>query len=220
MNAEVDRDWSVARERAKMEYDRQFGEYKSGRERADKAPQQSFDNANKLRGDFNGLQPVKDYDKANAVFKSAVEASKGDTKASDINMVYAFATMMDPGSVVRDSETGMVYATQGASDRIKGLVAGLQGKSGLGVETKAALLKEMGSRYDSYRSAYDNIVTTFGGIAERNNVNKDDVIRPIAPVEWKNLNAGPPQIKSDDDYNALPSGSTFVGPDGKTRRKP
>jgi hypothetical protein len=27
-------------------------------------------------------------------------------------------------------------------------------------------------------------------------------------------------IQSDADYNALPSGATFVGPDGKTRRKP
>lgn len=32
--------------------------------------------------------------------------------------------------------------------------------------------------------------------------------------------AGPARIKSDADYNALPSGATFVGPDGKTRRKP
>lgn len=31
---------------------------------------------------------------------------------------------------------------------------------------------------------------------------------------------GPAKINSDAEYNALPSGATFVGPDGKTRRKP
>ena len=31
---------------------------------------------------------------------------------------------------------------------------------------------------------------------------------------------GPAQIKDDAGYNALPSGALFVGPDGKTRRKP
>lgn len=31
---------------------------------------------------------------------------------------------------------------------------------------------------------------------------------------------GPKQIATDADYNALPPGATFVGPDGKTRRKP
>lgn len=32
--------------------------------------------------------------------------------------------------------------------------------------------------------------------------------------------SGPAQITSDADYDALPSGTTFIGPDGKTRRKP
>jgi hypothetical protein len=31
---------------------------------------------------------------------------------------------------------------------------------------------------------------------------------------------GAARVNSDAEYNALPSGSTFVGPDGKTRRKP
>jgi hypothetical protein len=30
----------------------------------------------------------------------------------------------------------------------------------------------------------------------------------------------PATVKSDEDYNALPSGTVFVGPDGKQRRKP
>ncbi len=31
---------------------------------------------------------------------------------------------------------------------------------------------------------------------------------------------GPAQIKSDAEFNALPSGAEFIGPDGKHRRKP
>ena len=31
---------------------------------------------------------------------------------------------------------------------------------------------------------------------------------------------GPPRINSDAEYNALPSGTIFIGPDGKQRRKP
>lgn len=33
-------------------------------------------------------------------------------------------------------------------------------------------------------------------------------------------NGAPARISSDEEYNALPSGARFVGPDGKTRRKP
>lgn len=35
-----------------------------------------------------------------------------------------------------------------------------------------------------------------------------------------NAPAGPVQISSDEEYNALPSGSQFIGPDGQVRMKP
>lgn len=38
--------------------------------------------------------------------------------------------------------------------------------------------------------------------------------KPAAPTK------GPVKIASDADYNALPSGAEFIGPDGKKRRKP
>ena len=45
-----------------------------------------------------------------------------------------------------------------------------------------------------------------------------DYQRPNAPA--KPAGGQPARITGDADYNALPSGATFVGPDGKTRRKP
>lgn len=237
IDAELDRQWTVERDRAGRQYDQSQNEYQYQRRLADEAAasdkkrgdeQTKFrtEQAGKLRDDLNGLQSVKDYNKASTVFRSAVEASKQDTKAADINMVYAFATLMDPGSVVRDSETGMVYATQGASDRIKGLVAGLQGKSGLGKDTKAALLREMGGRYESYKLSYDNIAKTFRGIAERGGLNPEDVIIPVEPVDWKTPQepatptaGGIPQPKTREEYDRLPNGAQYTAPDGSLRTK-
>jgi hypothetical protein len=44
----------------------------------------------------------------------------------------------------------------------------------------------------------------------------------VAPGAEPGADGGgkPPRISSDDDYNALPSGATFIAPDGSTRRKP
>lgn len=47
--------------------------------------------------------------------------------------------------------------------------------------------------------------------------------RALQPSEEKETPAvagTSPTIRTDAEYNALPSGTTFVGPDGKTRRKP
>jgi hypothetical protein len=138
------------------------------------------------------------------VFRSAVDAAKQDAKASDLNMVYAFATLMDPGSVVRDSETGMVTATAGASDRIKGLINGLQGKSTLGTETKAALVREMHSRYSAYKTAHDDLSKTFGGITERSGGNPQNVVVPYPEVQYE-----PAPAKGGGASSGLPSASAI-----------
>lgn len=161
-------------------------------------PNQNITNEGKLRDDFNGLQPVKDYRKAATVFRSAVEASKVNSAAADLNMVYAFATMMDPGSVVRDQETGMVIATQNATDRIKSLVATVSGGSRLSPESKDALINEMGSRYQSYKTAHDQLADTFGGIAERSGVRKENVVIPFPEVGWK------PKLQGEGGGNPPP----------------
>lgn len=44
----------------------------------------------------------------------------------------------------------------------------------------------------------------------------DELLVPIAPTPTP----GVVQIHGDDDYEALPSGAVFIGPDGKRRRKP
>lgn len=52
---------------------------------------------------------------------------------------------------------------------------------------------------------------------------KDQGYRPspvkVAPAA-ANVDAAHAQVMNDNDYNALASGASFIGPDGKTRRKP
>lgn len=43
--------------------------------------------------------------------------------------------------------------------------------------------------------------------------------KPVAPSK-PSPSSAPSRVNSDADYNALPSGAVFIGPDGKQRRKP
>lgn len=179
--------------RTKMGYESQANDYHAVRDQQLKQPQDTIQNESKLREQFDQLQSVKDYRKAATVFRSAVDAAKTNTAAADLNMVYGFATLMDPGSVVRDSETGMVTATQNATDRVKALVASVSGGSRLSPESKAALVNEMGSRYESYKTAHDDMANTFKGIATRGQMNPDNAVVPYPPVDWKTKAAALPQ---------------------------
>lgn len=251
---DVDQAWLREREVANKRYEQKYEEFKHERKRGedetkrgDDERKEKFTNASKLRDDFNGLQPVKDYRKAATVFRSAVDAAATDSAAADLNMVYAFATLMDPGSVVRDSETGMVIATQSASDQIKALVARVSGGSRLSPESKSALIKQMGSRHDSYKAAHDHMADTYTGMAKRNGLNPEDVITSFPEVDASARRSGGdyaenapsqkeledfargdreapqgalPKIRGNADFERLKPGTLFIDPEGKTRRKP
>lgn len=70
----------------------------------------------------------------------------------------------------------------------------------------------VGEHADFYRSSGYNVPTD----TLRNAQVDTPAATPAAPAPP----AGHAKVASDADYAALPSGATFVGPDGKTRRKP
>jgi hypothetical protein len=43
---------------------------------------------------------------------------------------------------------------------------------------------------------------------------------PVRPSEVQPTSGAPTKVSSDEEYNALPSGSRFIGPDGQVRVKP
>lgn len=221
-------------ERAKFrtgqyEYDRKrAGEQATGEQkRSDEQTRLKTEDENKLRDDFDKAGPVKSYRVVVPMLESAKDAAKRPTRAADINLIYAFAKLMDPDSVVRESETGMVQASATVADRLQGLVGQLNGNPMLQPATRAKLIDELQSRFNALETSYKAHEEAYKGIADRRGHTFDNIripIRaegavaggPVAPTAA----GGTVTIKSDADYDALPSGATFVAPDGSTRRKP
>jgi hypothetical protein len=158
------------------------------------------DNENKMRDDFNGIKQVQDFRKADLVFQSAQKAAKTDSAAADLHLVYSFATIMDPGSVVRDQETGMIIATQNASDRIKAMVTAVTGGSRLSPESKKALIAEMGSRHAGYKESHDAFATAFEDMAKRRGLDPLNVVSRVVLEKAKE------EKKDDTIIDVLPSG--------------
>lgn len=138
---------------------------------------QSTEQANKLRDDFRQEPVVKSYRVVVPMLESAKDA--GPTRAGDLNLIYAFAKLMDPESVVRESETGMVVASGTVADRLAGLVGQLNGNATLQPETRANLLRELDSRFKAIEASYKEIENAYGEIADSNGVKRSHVILPI-----------------------------------------
>lgn len=135
----------------------------------------SAERVSDLRKEFNALPAVKAYDAVQPVLQSAREAASVDTGAADLNMIYAAAKIMDPTSVVRESETAMVIASGSPSERFLGQFNYVAGGGRLTAKARESLLAEIESRARGFESGYKATRKTYEGIADKGGLSKDEV---------------------------------------------
>lgn len=232
MDAELDRQWVVDRDRARMQFDQSQKQYETDAKKAGEGPQKAFENEGKMRDDYGREPAVKAYRVVVPMLESAKDAATRPTRAADLNLVYAFAKMMDPESVVRESETAGVVATASVADRLAGYIGQLNGQAMLSPETRQKLLAELNSRFGALKASNDEITRAYTDAAKSYGLNPDRIffnVRSGSSPQTPTAGAPPasqaspgqmPKITGNDDYAKLPSGTTFIAPDGTTRVKP
>jgi hypothetical protein len=141
-------------------------------------PRAPIELVTKLRTEVQGQQSYKRLAVAMPVYNSMVDAASSDDRAADLNLIYGFATIMDPDSVVRGEEMTMVKAIATLPDQIKSEVMSQMKETGrLSPTTRAALMKQAHSRVSSYRGTFDQIIDKqYGGLVDRYRMNRADVL--------------------------------------------
>jgi len=172
LQQEVDRDWNVARDRAKMQFEQETHAFREGQ----KAPQQRVENAGKLRDDFQASPIVKSYREVQPIMASMDEALRRPTKAADLNLIYGLGKIMDPNSVVREGELALAKSTGTLGDELKSLYSKVNGGSGMSQETREKLVREARSRFGQLQTQYDSYKGQFKQVAERGGLDPRDVI--------------------------------------------
>jgi hypothetical protein len=164
-----------------------------------------------LRKEFYARPEVKNFNEAMPVLAAAKKAP--DTPQGDLALVYGVGKVLDPNSVVREGEMGLVLKSGSIMERLMGSARVNFGKGRLTPEVRQRLTDMLEQRVGEYKGQYDNARASYEGIAKQRGYDSSQIFTEIG-------GGGVPRIQSDADYAALPSGATFVGPDGKTRRKP
>jgi hypothetical protein len=151
---------------------------------AEEAMPASGDSVSKLRNEVQGLPSYKNIAQAAPVYKSMLEAAGRDTRAADVNMIYGMAKIMDPGSVVRESEMTVAQAIATLPQQLQATVQSqLQSSGRLTPEVREAIMQEAHSRIGSYQSMFDQDISMYRGIAQRGRMNEADVLPSFGPYE-------------------------------------
>jgi hypothetical protein len=168
---------------------------------AAQAPSKAMEAAGKLRDDFNGQQVVKNYKESVPIFNSMQESLARDTPASDLNLVYGIAKLMDPASVVREGETKMAVQTGSPAEQFVGLFNYVAGGARLTPEMRAKLFEEAQSRVGQHIGAYNEVAGQFTDIAKRNNIDPRDVIIGLKAPEMRANETPKPSVPGAPSIN-------------------
>jgi len=156
----------------------------------------SSEETSKLRNEIQGLPSYKNVAQAAPVYKSMLEAAGRDTRAADVNMIYGMAKIMDPGSVVRESEMSVAQAIATLPQQLQAAIKSQMTESGrLTPELRMAIMQEARSRITAYQGMFDQDATMYRGIAQRNRMNEADVLPSFGPFdEFRPSASGKPVV--------------------------
>lgn len=164
----------------------------------------NFERADKLRADYEALPSVKSYTQALPVFGAGLQ-SKADA-AGDLNLIYAYAKVMDPNSVVREGEQASVA---GGDTWINAKTAQLQKQLGQGgtfkPEYRKRLREEMAGRMGEMNQSFIADRVRYKGISDRYGVNPQDVVGEHPGARFQEVSERVLGRKQQQlDYNGMP----------------
>jgi hypothetical protein len=170
-----------------------------------------------LRKEFESLDSVKRYQK---VLPTVVGiANAPDTPAGDLAMVYGAAKVLDPDSAVKEGEFQTVLNAKSPMETVIGGVRFYTtGKGRLTPQSRDEIEQMLESQVRQYKSAYDRDYERYSGYGIDQGVESEKIVGTRFDSAF--TDRGVQKIQSDAEYAKLPSGATFIGPDGKKRRKP
>ena len=86
-------------------------------------PQDQFGNEKDLYAQYAGSDPVKMYETVKSGYERVRQSAALQTGAGDMGLIYGYMKMLDPGSVVRESEFATAAQAGSYGEQIQGMVS-------------------------------------------------------------------------------------------------
>lgn len=189
-------------------------------------PKETFKNERDLRNDFQGLPTTKAFREVQTSYDQIRYALNNPSAANDLTAATKFMKLLDPGSVVRESELGMAMAATGQFDRMSNYYNMLKTGQKLTPSQRIDFYNSANGLYKAATDRYNQSATEYRTLAQDYELNPDRIAKPAAVENaakpaGKAKSAGtfkdPIRVTNDADYNNVPKGKYYKAPDGTTR---
>jgi hypothetical protein len=153
--------------------------------------QHGFDNALKLRSDFRAEPIYKGFEETKAAKLQIDQAAKMASPAGDLAAATKVMKILDPGSVVRESELGMAMAATGVEDRVKNYANMVITGQKLTPAQRKDFVDLSDKLYNAAAGQFNQKRGEYAGIAERNKLDVEAAVGAPADVKKTKLRWNP-----------------------------
>jgi hypothetical protein len=136
-----------------------------------------FEDANKLRKEFNALS--KDYKSVRDSYNRVVASGQEPSAAGDLALIFNYMKILDPGSVVRESEFAQAAATGSFGERLKAAGQRLIRGERLSDDMRADFINRAKVLYDKQNTTQRALVDKYSVLASKRGLDPNDVISEV-----------------------------------------
>jgi hypothetical protein len=174
------------------------------------------DDVTVLRKEY--VDASKDYVTMKDAYSKIQTSAVDPSGAGDVSLIFGYMRLLDPNSTVREGE----YANPKNAGSIPSSIIGMYNKAVdgkfLSDTQRNDFVKRAGMVYNTALTSHGQVASRYKKLAESQGLPADQVAvdlgEAIAPK-----GVTPIKIQSDADWGKIPSGATYIAPDGSTRRK-
>jgi hypothetical protein len=169
-----------------------------------------------LRKEYSALPEIKEFTTVETAFKQINNALSNPSAANDLAAATKFMKLLDPGSVVRESELGMAMNATGAIDRVQNYFQKLQNGQVLNPEQRADFKKAAQLAFSAAEDTRNRTSARYVDLANSYNVDANNVVlrgkgtsKPAEKQPTPQRNTKGWQLHTDANGN-----QAYVSPDG------
>jgi len=155
-------------------------EIKKDNSKTKEASGKMYKNTTDLRKEF--LSQSKDYQKVRDAYIRVKASTKNPSPAGDLSLIFNYMKMLDPGSVVRESEFATAAATGDLGERMKAAAQKISSGERLSVAMRSDFLKKARELSAGAERQHKKRSKSYKEIAKRNNLPIEDVVVDITGV--------------------------------------
>lgn len=130
-------------------------------------PREIFKDSMALKKDLDAQPEVKGFKEVQAAWDQISSALKAPSAANDLAAATKFMKLLDPGSVVRESELAMAMQASGALDRFMNYANQIKTGQKLTPKQREDFGKAGEALYQAAKGRYDQSIGQYEGIAQQ-----------------------------------------------------